>query len=319
MNASTPSWFTSEPWSVWDTAQADAHRQRKGRYVPDSMRHPGKMLPAIAAHAIAFYTRPDELVLDPMCGTGTTLVEAIHQQRHAIGIEYEPRWAHLARTNIEHAQEQGAAGSAVVVRGDARELPGLVGGDVAGRVALLVTSPPYGPATHGQVSSSDQTGHPGVHKWDYTYSRSRANLAYRPHRQLLEGFGQILAGCARLLRPGGFVVITARAYRDRGTLVDLPSEIIDAGAQAGLHLHERGVALLAGLRDGRLVPRPSFFQLHNVTDARETGLPLHLIAHEDVLVFRALPGDANSQAERPSPRYAGADAPRQDHDTGAAA
>jgi DNA modification methylase len=30
------------------------------------------------------------VVLDPMCGIGTTLVEAVHLGRHAIGVEYEP-------------------------------------------------------------------------------------------------------------------------------------------------------------------------------------------------------------------------------------
>ena len=61
--------------SVWATAQQDARTQRRGRYLPASTAHPAKMLPAIA---ITPYTRPGDLVADPMCGIGTTLVEAIH-------------------------------------------------------------------------------------------------------------------------------------------------------------------------------------------------------------------------------------------------
>jgi modification methylase len=34
---------------------------------------------------------PGDLVADPMCGIGATLVEAIHLGRDAIGVEYEPR------------------------------------------------------------------------------------------------------------------------------------------------------------------------------------------------------------------------------------
>jgi 23S rRNA G2445 N2-methylase RlmL len=64
------------PLSVWATAQHDARTQRQGRYLPASMAHPGKMLPAIAATAITRYTSPGDLVADPMCGIGTTLVEA---------------------------------------------------------------------------------------------------------------------------------------------------------------------------------------------------------------------------------------------------
>ena len=45
------------------------------------------------------------------------------------------------------------------------------------------------------------------------------------------------------------------------------------------------IALLSAMRDGRLVARPSFFQLLQVRKARTLGVPMHLIAHEDVLVL----------------------------------
>ena len=54
------------------------------------------MLPAIAATAITRYTTPGDLVADPMCGIGTTLVEAAYLGRHGLGVEYEARWARLA-------------------------------------------------------------------------------------------------------------------------------------------------------------------------------------------------------------------------------
>ncbi len=40
------------------------------RYLPESNRHPAKMLPEIARRAIAAYSEPGDLVLDPMCGIG---------------------------------------------------------------------------------------------------------------------------------------------------------------------------------------------------------------------------------------------------------
>ena len=53
--------------SVWVTAQSSGPVQRRGRYVPDSVRHPARMLPEIAAHAITTYTAPGDLVLEPGC------------------------------------------------------------------------------------------------------------------------------------------------------------------------------------------------------------------------------------------------------------
>src|SRR4051794_6869311 len=75
------------PLSVWACAQQPAASQRRGRYLPGSTAHPAKMLPAVAAAAITAYTQPGVIVLDPMCGIGTTLIEAVHQGRTAIGIE----------------------------------------------------------------------------------------------------------------------------------------------------------------------------------------------------------------------------------------
>ena len=51
-------------------------------------------------------------------------------------------------------------------------------------------------------------------------------------------------------------------------------------------LRREEVALLAGVSGERLVPRASFFQLQQVRKARAAGLPLRVIAHEDVLVLR---------------------------------
>jgi modification methylase len=272
------------PLSVWATAQHDARTQRRGRYLPASTAHPAKMLPAIAATAIARYTVPGDLVVDPMCGIGTTLVEAVHLGRDAAGVEYESRWAQVAAANIAHARGQGAAGRAQVTCGDARSLPALLA-RCAGKAALVVTSPPYGRSVHGQVHAVARPGGGGVRKYDNRYSDDPANLASRGLDELLAGFTQILAGCRELLRPGGTVVVTARPWRERGELVDLPGAVIAAGTAAGLAPAERCVALLAGLRGQHLVARPSFFQLDNVRKARARGEPWHLIVHEDVLVF----------------------------------
>ena len=110
--------------SVWPTAQRDARAQRRGRYLPESTAHPGKMLPGIAATAITRFTEPGDLVADPMCGIGTTLVEAAHLGRDGLGIEYEERWASIAVANIDRARQHAATGTAEVIRGDARLLPG---------------------------------------------------------------------------------------------------------------------------------------------------------------------------------------------------
>ena len=276
----------ARPGSVWPTAQTAPAGQRKHRYTPDSTAHPAKMLPAAAAHAIAYYTDPGDLVLDPMCGIGTTLVEALDAGRAALGVEYEPHWVQVARDNIALAADNGAAHSGAVFAGDARQLPALLPADYRGQVSLVVTSPPYGPSVHGQVITTPNNT---VQKFHHRYGNTldRGNLANIGHQRLLAGFTRILTALRVFLKPGGHVVITARPWREHSELIDLPTQILDCGHQAGLIPTERCVALLARATESELITRGSFFQRDFIRKQRDAGLPLHLIAHEDVLIFRA--------------------------------
>jgi tRNA1(Val) A37 N6-methylase TrmN6 len=287
--------------SVWATAQHTPATQRKGRYVAESTAHPAKMLPEIAAHAITHYTRPGDLVLDPMCGIGTTLVEAIHLGRHAVGVEYEPHWATVTQANLALARQARITTRARVLHGDARQLTTLLPPNLLGQVALVVTSPPYGPSTHGQVTA---TPGDGVHKHHHLYGNTldRGNLANIGHHRLLSGFTKILTATAAYLRPGGHIAITIRPWREHAELIDLPSQILACGTHAGLVPVERCVALLARIAEHDLVARGSFFQRDFIRKQRAAGLPLHLIAHEDVIVFQRLsrsPGNLTGAAPQP--------------------
>ena len=137
----------------------------------------------------------------------------------------------------------------------------------ARQVALIVTSPPYGPSTHGQVS----TGAGGIHKRDHLYGNvlDRGNLANIGHHRLLAGFTRILSVVAGFLRPGGHVVITVRPWREHAELIDLPAQIQACGRHVGLLPVERCVALLGRVTDsGGFVARGRSF---NVTSSAVNG------------------------------------------------
>jgi len=279
---------TAAPLSVWPVTQQVAATQRRGRYLPESKEHPGRMLPALARRAIETYTAPGDLVIDPMCGIGTTLVEAIHLGRRAFGVELEHRWTAMAAGNVLLARKQGAKGQALTLRGDARTLGRGLLDEMRGQAELILTSPPYGSSIHGRVHNRTD----GIDKFFDRYSDSRQNLGQLSTLasgdtiapKLRAALVEILAGCRRMLSPSGRLVMTTRPYRHRSALVDLPGVAIQLAAEAGLALEARHVALLAGLRDGGLVSRHSFFQLAR---QRRGLIPrMLLIAHEDVLVFR---------------------------------
>lgn len=63
-------------------------------------RYSGKFIPQIASRAISILTQPGDFVVDPYCGSGTTLIECALLGRRAIGIDLNPLAGLIALTKI---------------------------------------------------------------------------------------------------------------------------------------------------------------------------------------------------------------------------
>ncbi len=285
------------PLAIWPCGQTSAKTQRAGRYLPAASVHPAKMLPELARRIVAEYSPPGGLVVDPMCGIATTLVEAAALDRRAVGVELEPRWATLARRNLTYALDHQHAQRVDIVEGDARALATLLG-EQAGTVDLVATSPPYGcdistmdMAAYRQGGSSRVAG-------TRSYSADPANLGRARGQRYLAAMAEVYAACAKVLRPGGLLVTVTRNPRPQGRLFDLTAATVQLAQQAGLVYLQHVIALRAAVRDGRLVAPPSLRQRINTRNARARGVPVHLPVHEDVLVFQRMAGAAEGVVRR---------------------
>lgn len=274
--------------SIWATGQSKPHRQRSSIYTAGNA-HPAKMWPRIAATAIAGYSRPGDTVLDPMCGIGTTLVEAIQLGRNAYGIDLETEWVSAARENVLAAERAHPGSWGEIFQGDATNLAGLFDGRrLRVPVDMVLTSPPYGAVTHGQPDTVKVTGGK-IRNRAHRYSTGRleaGSLVTSSLPRLQSGMETMFDGCFGALKPGGHMVVTARPFTDAGRLVDFPSLVVRAGLAVGFDLAERCAALLARWDGQILRPHVTFFHLHNVRAARAAGKAVFARVHEDVLVFR---------------------------------
>ena len=74
--------------------------------------HGANKPPRLMARLIEFFTRTDELVLDPFAGVGGTLLGAAIARgpRRAVGIELDPRWAAVFAETVDalRAEHDGA-------------------------------------------------------------------------------------------------------------------------------------------------------------------------------------------------------------------
>ena len=111
----------NEPWEY-----ADADTQRLTHNVH---RYSGKFIPQIAERAISLLTRPGELVVDPYCGSGTTLLEAALLDRRSVGVDLNPLAVLIARVKTTPIAEAalnelvGSLGKALSMPGDDGSLP----------------------------------------------------------------------------------------------------------------------------------------------------------------------------------------------------
>ena len=282
------------PLAVWPCAQTSSQYQRARRYLPASTAHPAKMAPELARRILAAYSQPGQLVADPLCGIGTTLVEAAALGRRAVGVELEPRWAEIARANLAHALTPRQATLAEVRVGDARVLPQVLA-DLAGTVDLVATSPPYA-CDVGMIDKPAWLAGRSLCRRDtLNYSPERANLGHARGDRYLAELARVYAGCFEVLRPGGLLVTVTKNLRRQGRVLDLATVTVQLATQAGFAYLQHVVALLAAVRDGDLHARPSFWQLTQTRKARARGEPCHLVVHEDVLVFARPPSSAGSQ------------------------
>ncbi len=70
-----------------------------------------KCPPQLVAYALNEYTEPGETVLDPMAGSGTTLVEARLRGRHAIGYDLDPLARLIAQVKSRRVHDSQIVGA----------------------------------------------------------------------------------------------------------------------------------------------------------------------------------------------------------------
>jgi len=73
--------------------------------------HPTEKPVALARHYISNSSKPGDVILDPMMGSGSAMVGAIELGRRAIGIEKNPKWFDVAVQRVTAAVVASQAGS----------------------------------------------------------------------------------------------------------------------------------------------------------------------------------------------------------------
>lgn len=179
----TKSWFVHNP----------PQRSKK------EVLHPAKFPESMIAEFIKFFAKKGEVVLDPMVGTGSTLVACDKTGRRGVGIELTKKWADIATERTRQ----------IVIRGDARELKTLIAQKGISQVDFCITSPPYWnmlKKSRGHVLSlQKQRKAKGLEEYYSDDPRDLGNV--EDYEDYLNSLSDIYNQVYDVLRPGRYLVV----------------------------------------------------------------------------------------------------------------
>jgi DNA modification methylase len=245
-----PDNYTPEEWTVWSFPDRGDWATHKGNYR-------GNWSPYIPRNLIEKYTRPGELICDPMVGSGTSLVECKLLGRKGIGVDVNPDAVMVAMNRLDFQQDESSNDPEIrVFVGDARRLDRIHDNTVD----LVVSHPPYA----GIVS--------------YSNSQVEGDLSSLSLPDFIREVGLIASECFRILKPQKYCAILIGDTRKHRHYIPISVGVLGKFLDAGFVLKEDVIKLQ-----------------HKTKGSRERWsghkYDFYKIAHEHLYIFRKPYGD----------------------------
>jgi DNA modification methylase len=185
------------------------------------LQHPAKFPETLVQEFIEFFTKAGMNVLDPMVGTGSTLIACIRSGRNGYGIELNPYYAGIAENEVNSEMVQlnlfREHPNIQVINGDANDvvqfnLP---------QIDYCITSPPYwdmlrmrGADTQKERRESDDL--------DVYYSDDPKDLGnIEDYEQFLESLVNIYRKVYDVMRDRAYITIIVKNIKKKGKIYPL--------------------------------------------------------------------------------------------------
>ena len=200
------------------------------------IQHPAPFSFQDVGRLVRFFTKQNELVLDPFCGVASTLKACVIENRKGIGIELSEKWAKLGSKRL--MRETSNTKKQKIIIGDSR----FVLKDIrSNSVSYIVTSPPYWriltKKTHEKKRKDRSTK-----GFDTNYGFSKNDLGNIPdYQEFLNELSICFKECIRILQEKRYATIIVSDFRHHSELVPFHSHIIDICTKIGFTLQGIGI------------------------------------------------------------------------------
>jgi DNA modification methylase len=183
--------------------------------------HPAKFPETLVKEFIEFFTKGGMNVLDPMVGTGSTLIACIRSGRNGYGVELNPKYAKIAKkeTNSEMAQLNlfSQHPHIEVIQGDAKNIANFN----LPPIDYCITSPPYWDMLRMRGAKTQKTRRE-TEGLDVYYSDDPNDLGniddYEKFLELLVG---IYRNVYSVMRNKAYITIIVKNIKKQGKLYPL--------------------------------------------------------------------------------------------------
>jgi DNA modification methylase len=222
----------------------------RGKWATHNAKYRGNWAPQIPRNLINLYSQEKDAVLDPMVGSGTTMIEAKLLGRRGLGFDIHPEVVKLAKEACKFSSHNGMIEPMIEV-GDARELKDIKDETVD----FIATHPPY--LNIIRYGENETNG-------DLSALSSLAKFCDQIERVAQE--------CFRVLKSGKYCAILIGDTRRRRHFVPLAFNVMQRFLKVGFILKEDVIKLQ-----------------HNCTTTRYWNAQKRdflLIMHEHLFVFR---------------------------------
>ncbi|MAG37534.1 MAG: hypothetical protein CL878_14960 [Dehalococcoidia bacterium] len=202
----------------------------------DVLLHPAKYPETLVAEFVERFTQPGETVLDPMAGTGSTLVACMQTGRRGIGIELSPDYAAIAGKRLATAEtgrdrshlRPSAEQDQVIIEGDALRLAEIDG--LPAQVDYCITSPPYWDMLNMRGAMTQRARRRrGLHVSYGDNPHDLGNVA--DYEEFVGSLVRVYRQVAALLRSGACLTIIVKNVKKQGTIYPLAWDLAAALAE----------------------------------------------------------------------------------------
>ena len=189
------------------------------------LRHPAKFPETLVQEFIEFFTKEGQTILDPMVGTGSSMVAALRSGRNSIGIELNEQYVDITNQAVQDEQEiLGESAEHIacqVIQGNAKRAPEIFAEFDLPPVNYVITSPPYWDMLHAKGAQT-QKERRGNAELDSLYSDNPEDLGnIHEYDQFLEQLVDIYIALKPCIVDRGYITIIVKNIKKGGKIFPL--------------------------------------------------------------------------------------------------